>query len=204
MRAFRNSGDGTFSDISERSHQLSNSAVSIPQSFNNDGWLDIFVMRRVGCRCATRLTTVTVPSPTLHPQAAFVDPTHSAWSDFDNDSWLDVFVSHEHAEPTLPETKGTAHSRIQQRALTEPRSRGVPGETTTTGMPTSTSQTMERTTSFTITGVTARSKVATQLGVSGAFRFWDYDNDGRLDLFVASYYFANGSGTALPRAAKAG
>ncbi|MCM3903299.1 MAG: VCBS repeat-containing protein, partial [Pyrinomonadaceae bacterium] len=47
MRAFRNSGDGTFSDVSTRSHlakQLGG-INSVQTDFNNDGWLDIYVMR---------------------------------------------------------------------------------------------------------------------------------------------------------------
>ena len=57
---------------------------------------------------------------------------------------------------------------------------------------------MERTTSFTITGAMARlRKSQAQRGVekpkwSFPIWFFDYDNDGRLDLFVASYYFASG------------
>jgi hypothetical protein len=47
MRAFRNNGDGTFSDVSTRSHlaEQLGGINAVQTDYNNDGLLDIFVMR---------------------------------------------------------------------------------------------------------------------------------------------------------------
>ena len=49
MRMFHNNGDGTFSDVSERSHLAEQlGGINIVQTdYNNDGWLDIYVIRSV-------------------------------------------------------------------------------------------------------------------------------------------------------------
>jgi hypothetical protein len=115
MRAFRNNGDGTFSDVSTRSQlaEQLGGINSVQTDFNNDGWLDIFVMRG-GWEWPMRNSLLrnngngTFSDVTLEAGLLSIDhPTHSAaWADFDNDGWLDVFIGHEHTPSQLFRNKG--------------------------------------------------------------------------------------------------
>jgi tetratricopeptide (TPR) repeat protein len=115
MRAFRNNGDGTFSDASTRSHlaEQLGGINSVQTDFNNDGLLDVFVMRG-GWQWPMRNSLLrnngngTFSDVTSESGLLSVDhPTHSAaWADFDNDGWLDVFIGHEHTPSQLFRNKG--------------------------------------------------------------------------------------------------
>ena len=135
MRAFRNNGDGTFSDVSTRSalaEQLGG-INSVQTDYNNDGWLDIFVMRG-GWEWPMRNSLLrnngngTFSDVTLEAGLLSVDhSTHSAaWSDFDNDGWVDVFIGHENTPSQLFRNKGdgtfedvSARARVNQVAFTK-------------------------------------------------------------------------------------
>lgn len=82
--------------------------------YNNDGWLDIFVLRggwqpgKYGKQPNSLLrnngdgtfTDVTVKSGLLS-----FHPTQTAvWRDFNNDGWLDVFIGNESTNPNDPQT----------------------------------------------------------------------------------------------------
>src|SRR3989442_40889 len=115
MRAFHNNGDGTFSDVSERSHlaEQLGGINCVQTDFNNDGWLDIYVMRG-GWEWPMRNSLLrnnrdgTFTDVTLESGLLSVDyPTHSAaWADYDNDGWVDLYVGHEHTPSQLFRNKG--------------------------------------------------------------------------------------------------
>lgn len=211
MRAFRNNGDGTFLDVSERSQLAAQlGGINIVQTdFNNDGWLDIYVMRG-GWEWPMRNSLLrnnrdgTFTDVTLESGLLSVDyPTHSAgWADYDNDGWVDLYVGDEHTPSQLFRNKGdgtfedvSAKAGVNRVAFTK----GVAwGDYDGDGYPDLyISNYGEDNFLYHNRGDGSFEEVATQLGVAKptwSFPTWffDYDNDGRLDLFVASYYFAGG------------
>ncbi|HEY6328206.1 MAG TPA: VCBS repeat-containing protein, partial [Blastocatellia bacterium] len=115
LHYYHNNGDGTFSDWTERSGLASQpGGLNIIQTdYNNDGWLDLFVMRG-GWDMPSHnsllrnngdgtFTDVTVQSGL--DTGAY--RTHSvAWADFDNDGYVDVFIGHELGPSQLFRNKG--------------------------------------------------------------------------------------------------
>ena len=211
MRAFRNNGDGTFSDMSTRSalvEQLGG-INAVQTDFNNDGWLDIYVMRG-GWEWPMRNSLLrnngngTFSDVTLEAGLLNVDhPTHSAaWADFDNDGWVDVFVGHEHTPSQLFRNKGdgtfediSAKAGVNRTAFTKGVAWGDYDDDGYADL--YVSNYGEDNFLYRNRGDGTFHEVAAQLGVekpkwSFPTWFWDYDNDGRLDLFVASYFFGNG------------
>lgn len=211
MRAFRNNGDGTFLDISTRSHlaEQLGGINSVQTDFNNDGLLDVFVMRG-GWQWPMRNSLLrnngngTFSDVTFDSGLLSVDhPTHSAaWADFDNDGWLDVFIGHEHTPSQLFRNKGdgtfediSTRAGVNRVAFTK----GVAwGDYDDDGYPDLyVSNYGEDNFLYHNKRDGSFEEVAKQVGVeqpkwSFPTWFWDYDNDGRLDLLVASYFFGNG------------
>src|SRR6267378_5511188 len=150
MRMFHNNGDGTFTDVSERSHLAEQlGGINIVQTdYNNDGWLDIYVMRG-GWEWPMRNslfrnkgdgTFEDVSAKAGVNRVAFTKGV--AWGDYDSDGYPDLYLSNYGEDNFLYHNRGDG--------------------------------TFE--------------EVATQLGVekpkwSFATWFFDYDNDGHLDLF---------------------
>jgi tetratricopeptide (TPR) repeat protein len=211
MRAFRNNADGTFSDISTRSRlgEQLGGINSVQTDFNNDGWLDIYVMRG-GWEWPMRNSLLrnngdgTFTDVTLEAGLLSIDhPTHSAaWADFDNDGWVDLFIGHEHTPSQLFRNKGdgtfedvSVKAGVNRSAFTK----GVAwGDFDDDGYADLyVSNYGEDNFLYRNRGDGTFEEVAKKLGVeqpkwSFPTWFWDYDNDGKLDLFVASYFFGNG------------
>ncbi|HKG60754.1 MAG TPA: FG-GAP-like repeat-containing protein [Pyrinomonadaceae bacterium] len=211
MRVFRNNGDGTFSDVSARSHlaEQLGGINSVQTDYNNDGWLDIFVMRG-GWEWPMRNSLLrnngngTFSDVTLEAGLLSIDhPTHSAaWADFDNDGWLDIFIGHERTPSQLFRNKGdgtfedvSARAGVNRVAFTKAVAWG---DYDNDGYPDLyVSNYGEANFLYHNKRDGTFEEIAAQLGVeqprwSFPTWFWDYDNDGKLDLFVASYFFANG------------
>jgi hypothetical protein len=206
-RFYRNRGDGTFEDRTEAAglaEQLG--AINAVQTdYNNDGRLDIFLMRggwEFPIRNSLlrndgdgRFTDVTREAGLLDG----VHATHSvAWGDYDRDGWVDVFIAHELSASQLFRNRGdgtfedvTAKSGIDAAGVI---TKGVVfGDYDNDGYPDLYLSNMfadnmlfhnNRNGTFT--------EVAKKLGVerpalSFPTWFFDYDNDGWLDIFVASY-----------------
>lgn len=206
LRLFRNLGDGTFSDITSKaglSEQLG--GLNITQTdYNNDGRIDLFVMRG-GWETAIRnsllrnngdgtFTDVTAAAGL----AGTTHRTHSvAWADFDSDGLLDVFVGHELSWSQLFRNRGdgtfedvTARAGVRFRSLTK----GVVwGDIDNDGLPDLyVSNFGDRNLLFHNLGGGRFEEVGRERGVSEpdfSFTtwFWDYDNDGFQDLFVATF-----------------
>jgi hypothetical protein len=206
MRFYRNNGDGTFADRTAQaglSEQLG--GINLTQTdYNNDGRLDLFIMRG-GWEFPMRnsllrnngdgsFTDVTV-------QAGLYDPegqTHSAaWGDYDNDGRLDLFVAHETTPSRLYRNRGdgtfedvTDRARVGLSAYSKG---AVWGDYDGDGYPDIyVSNYQDQNFLFHNNRDGTFDEVAVELGVANprlSFPAWffDYDNDGRLDLFVASY-----------------
>ena len=206
LRLYRNRGNGTFEDRTEAARLLDQlGGLNLIQTdYNNDGRLDIFVMRggwEVPIRNSLLRnngdgTFTDVTREAGLSSGAF--STHSvAWADYDNDGWVDVFVGHELAPSTLFRNRGngtfedaTAKAGVGASAFTKGM---VFGDYDNDGWPDLYVSNMygdnflyHNNGNGTFTDVAARAGV-TKPFVSFPTWMFDYDNDGWLDIFVASY-----------------
>ena len=155
-------------------------------------------------RCATRCcaTTTTGRSPTSPAQAGLLDKrphrTHTAaWADYDNDGWVDLFVGHEESPSALyhNERDGTfrevgAAAGVARTAFTKGATWGDYDNDGFADL--YVSNYAGRNFLFHNRKDGTFDEVAQSLGVdlplmSFATWFFDYDNDGWLDLFVTSF-----------------
>ena len=208
MQFFHRAGSGAFVDRSSMAGlEDQRGGLQILQTdYDNDGCLDVLVLRggwelpqrksllRNGCRGT--FTDVTAASglavPARSTQAA-------AWIDIDNDGWLDLFVGNEGGPAQLFRNKGdgtfedvAARAGVARAAFTK----GVTaGDFDNDGWPDLYVSNRGNATNFlyrnngngTFTEVSAAAGVP---GPGSGFVTWffDYDNDGWLDLFATSYF----------------
>jgi hypothetical protein len=208
MRLFHNNGDGTFTDRATQAgleDQLGGLNM-IQADYNNDGCVDIFVLRG-GWQSAMR--------PSLlrnNCDGTFTDVTEQAglaqamasqtavWTDIDNDGFLDLFIGNEQGPSRLYHNKGDGTFEDISHAAGVDRvafSKGVvSADYDNDGYPDLYVSNLggdnflyhnnhDRT--FTEVGKEAGVQ---QPWMSFATWFFDYDNDGRPDLFVTSYYMS--------------
>lgn len=107
MHYFKNNGDGTFSDLSEKSglSKFTGGLQIMQTDYNNDGFKDIFVLRGAwlsgifGEQPNSLLRNNkngTFTDVTIDAGLLSFHPTQTAtWNDFNNDGWLDVFIGNE-------------------------------------------------------------------------------------------------------------
>ncbi len=209
LRYFRNDGDGSFSD---RSHEAGFRGVFgglnlRHADYDNDGDLDILVLRG-GWLAAGALS----PNSLLENDGAgvFRDvtfdvglgdvhyPTQTAdWADFDNDGFLDLFIGNEDVPSQLFKNTGQRHFiDVAARAGVENRryAKGVTwGDYNDDGFPDlyvsnlgSSNRLYRNNRDGTFTDVATEKDVAQPTESFPAW-FWDFNNDGALDLYVGAY-----------------
>ncbi len=206
MHYFHNNGNGTFSDHTAQAglaDQLGGLNL-VQTDYNNDGCLDIFVLRGawefpqipslLRNNCNGTFTDVTAASGLDLP----LQTQTGVWADIDNDGFLDLFVGNENGPSHLYRNKGDgtfediSHAAgIDRAAYTKAI---VAGDYDNDGY-----------VDFYVSNLNGDNflfhnnhdgtftDVAQQAGVrkpwqSFAAWFFDYDNDGWPDLFVTSYY----------------
>jgi len=205
-RYYHNKGDGTFEDWTKPAGlgDQFGAINAVQTDYNNDGKLDVFMLRG-GWEFPIRnsllrnngngtFTDVTKDVGLESSDAA----THSAaWGDYDNDGWLDVFVAHELQPGQLFHNRGdgtfedvTAKSGIKVMGVTK----GVVfGDYDNDGYP---DLYMSNVFGENMLFHNNRNGTFTEVGKSLGLEkpiisfptwFFDYDNDGWLDIFVASY-----------------
>ena len=229
LRFFHNQGDGKFEQrIDEAGIRGLYGGLNLVQAdYDNDGDLDIFVMRG-----AWRPRTGFPVNSLLQNdgQAFFRDVTFeaglgenafptstAAWADYDNDGDLDLYVGNEQFPNQLFQNDGLGHftdvaasARVGNGLFTKAvtwgdyngddypdlyvSNYGVPseGDGFDSGVASLTSKAGEPNRLYRNNRDGTFTDVANQLGVtepllSFAAWFWDYNNDGALDLFVATY-----------------
>jgi hypothetical protein len=209
LRYFHNNGDGTFSDWTERaglSDQLGGLNI-VQADYNNDGLLDIFVIRgawELPIRNSLLRNNGDGTFTDVTRQSGLAEPAFqtlsAAWADFDNDGYLDLFLGHENAPNQLFHNNGdgtftdiSRHAGVDRIAI----AKGVTvGDYDGDGYPDIyVSNLGSDNFLFHNNGDGTFTDVAHKLGVASptwSFPTWffDYDNDGSLDLFVSSYSFS--------------
>ncbi len=210
LRLYRNRGDGTFAEEGAQAglrDQLG--GLNLTQTdFDNDGRLDLYVMRG-GWETAIRdslLRNISTPEggvrfeditlrAGLHTMA---HRTHTAaWADYNGDGWLDLFLGHELSFSQLFRNRGdgtfeetTVEAGMRFRSFTKGASWG---DFNNDGRPDLyVSNFGDRNLLFVNRGRGRFDEVAKEMSVdeptySFPTWFWDYDNDGHQDLFVATF-----------------
>jgi hypothetical protein len=206
MAFFRNKGDGTFEDRTRAAgleDQLGG-LYCVQTDYNNDGWLDIFIPRGAWV-CPQRpsllrnnrdgtFTDVTREAGLL----VAVDSQVAAWADFDNDGFLDLFLGGETVPSRLFRNKGDGtFEDVTDRAGVGNAGFMCKGATwgdydgdgypdlylaNINGPP----RLFHNNRDGTFTDV-ARDLGITQPVEGFSCWFWDYDNDGWLDIFATAY-----------------
>jgi tetratricopeptide (TPR) repeat protein len=204
-RLFHNIGGGRFEERSE-------AAGLTPQlgginathtDYNNDGRIDLFVMRG-GWEYPMRNSLLRNDGGVFRDvtkEAGLSSPLHrthsAAWADFDNDGWLDVFVAHEETPAALYRNNhdGT-FSDVAERAGVRRATfaKGAAwGDYDNDGDPDLYVSNYGQPNLFYVNnGDGTFTERGAQLGVDRPIMsfptwFFDYDNDGWLDLFVATF-----------------
>jgi len=215
-RLYRNDRDGTFTDVSEAANLtgLFGGLNSVQADYDNDGDVDVLVVRGAWLRGAGRHPKSLLQND---GHGRFTDVTFAAglgerhfptqtaaWADYDNDGDLDLYVGHEQdgrdvvdAPCQLFRNEGDGtFSEVAAEAGVETRAfvKGVvwgdyDGDrfpdlyVSVNGGP---NRLYRNNRDGTFTDVAREAGVALPMD-SFPVWFWDFDNDGALDLYVASY-----------------
>ena len=211
LRYFHNNGDGTFTDRAIQAGLANQTGgLNIIQTdFNNDGCKDILILRGgwewarrkslLRNNCDGTFTDVTKESGLLEPARS----TQTAvWTDIDNDGKLDLFIGNENAPAQLFLNKGDG-TFVDISETAGVNKTGfikavVAADYDNDGYP-DLYVSKFRGQHFlfhnnhdkTFTDVTRQAGLGQQGPTFGAW-FFDYDNDGAPDLFVAGYYSSLG------------
>jgi hypothetical protein len=192
-RLFRNNGDGTFTDVTVTAGVRGEGFATgvAAADFDNDGWEDLFIAgvnRNILYRNRGngRFEDVTLHAGLGSPAGGQKPWSVSAgWLDYDNDGLLDLFVvnycawdpAKEHA-CTIGSARTYCHPKYYE------------------GLPNSL---YHNNGNGTFTDVSAVSGIAAHIGKGMGLSFLDFDQDGRLDVFVANdttpnFLFRNAGG----------
>jgi tetratricopeptide (TPR) repeat protein len=209
LHYFHNNGDGTFTDRAIQAglaDQLGGLNL-IQTDYNNDGCLDIFVLRGgwqapmrsslLRNNCDGTFTDVTGSAGLAAPIASQT----AVWTDIDNDGFLDLFIGNEQGPSRLYHNKGDGtFEDIAQSAGVDnvAFSKGVvAADFDNDGfMDLYVSNLGGNNFLYHNNHDRTFTEVGKQAGVqapwmSFATWFFDYDNDGWPDLFVTSYYMSS-------------
>ena len=210
LRYFRNMGDGTFAErTAEAGLEGLYGGLNIVQAdFDNDGDLDILVLRGAWLEGAGRHPKSLLRNDgngrfrdvTFEAGLAAADfPSQAgAWADFDNDGDLDLYIANEKFPSQLFRNEG--NGRFTEIA----RLAGVTNDRFAKGAAWG-DYDNDRYPDLYVSNVEGENRlyhnnrdgtftdVAPELGVTRPIHsfpvwFWDYNNDGALDLYVASYH----------------
>jgi enediyne biosynthesis protein E4 len=179
---YHNNGDGTFTDVTEKA------GVGYPcfamgavvGDYNNDGWPDLLVTCLGGVVLYRNNGNGTFTDVTK--QAGLTDvqfATGAAFGDYDNDGWVDLFVSH-YVDFHLDDLPKFGDSKICQY-------HGLAVQCGPRGLKGAGDLLFHNNGDGTFTEVSKAAGVDDAHGYYGLGAVWsDFNEDGRLDLFVAN------------------
>ena len=225
-RLYRNNRDGRFTDVSDAANLegINGGLNAVQADYDNDGDADVLVLRGAWLRAAGRHPKSLLRND---GHGRFEDvtfdagmgeryyPTQTAnWADYDNDGDLDLYVGHEEDGRDVTEApcqlwrnegNGTFVEVADQAGVaTHAFVKGVVwGDydadrfpdlyVSVNGGP---NRLYHNNRNGTFTDVAREAGVSLPLD-SFPVWFWDYDNDGALDLYVAAYRGATGALAAV-------
>ncbi len=226
LRLFRNDADGTFTDVTiEAGLEGIVGGINLVQAdYDNDGFLDIFVLRGAWTPHGEPNSLLrnngdgTFEDVTEQAALLSTHPTQTAsWGDYDGDGWLDLYIGNESVSgPRIP---NQLFHNNQDGTFTDVASEAgaavigfvkavVWGDIDNDGMldlfisrlrepnVLLRNEGPDADGRWSFSDVTATAGVAEPISSFPAW-FWDYDDDGWLDIFVSDY-----SGTAGDLAAE--
>jgi enediyne biosynthesis protein E4 len=203
---WRNKGDGTFVDVTEKAGvgYPGWGMGAISGDFDNDGWDDLYVTCYGPNHLYRNNHDGTFADVTQ--KAGVGDPrwsTGAALADYDGDGWLDLFVANyvDVRLDALPEFGKGKFCEFH----------GIPVQCGPRGLPGSGDSLYHNRGDGTFEDVSKKAGVADPDGRFGMGAVWsDFDGDGRQDLYVANdaganyLYKNNGNGTFTDVALQAG
>jgi len=185
-RLFRNNGDGTFTDVTEKAglEGIGYAMGVAAGDYDNDGWVDLYVtgfnrnqlFHNNGDGTFTDVTAKAGVSGII-PKLGKAWSVAAGWFDYNNDGRLDLFVVN-----YLNYSLGTASLCLQQ---------GHPAYCSPVGFLGTPNILYRNNGDGTFTDVSEPSHISQYVGKGMGLAFADYDNDGYTDIFVANDTFEN-------------
>ena len=223
MHFFCNNQDGTFTDRTEEANLMSlGGGFNLVQAdYDNDGDLDIFVLR--GAWVAGKVPNSLLRN---NGDGRFTDVTFdaglgenhyptqtAAWADYDNDGDVDIYIGNESLEGTVTDPCQLFRNNGDGTFSDVAKEAGVLNFGYTKGVAWGdydddrfpdlyVSNLGSANRLFRNNGDGTFTDVAQQIGATGPKMsfpvwFWDFDNDGVLDLYVSSYDYKRGNLAAV-------
>jgi hypothetical protein len=185
-RLFRNNGDGTFTDVTEKAglQGMGYSMGVAAGDYDNDGLVDLYVtgvnrnqlFHNNGDGTFTDVTEKAGVGGFI-PQSGKAWSVAAGWFDYNNDGLLDLFVVN-----YLNYTIKTATPCIQQ---------GLPAYCSPVDFLGTPNILYRNNGDGTFTDVSEQSHISKYVGKGMGLAFADYDNDGFTDIFVSNDTFEN-------------
>ena len=185
-RLYRNNGDGTFTDVTEKAGvRGAGFGMGVAAAdYDNDGWVDLYVtgvnrnqlFHNNGDGTFTDVTEKAGLAG-IHPKLGKTWSISAGWFDYDNDGRLDLFVTNYVNWSLETEPVCKAHDII---AYCSPNSY--------TGQP---NMLFHNNGDGTFTDVSEASGIGKHVGKGMGVVFADYDGDGFTDIFVSNDTYRN-------------